>query len=114
MTDRVTLSVPETAAALGVSDDLVYELIARGELPSIVLGRRKVVPRRAIDMVIDRALADFDPDALLTSLAAAAGSDDGGLGRSTSPSEPTGTANATVHEGTARSRGAEPSAAAVP
>jgi excisionase family DNA binding protein len=72
MIDRVTLSVPETAAALGVSDDLVYELIARGELPSIVLGRRKLVPRRAIDMVIDRALADFDPDALLTSLAAAA------------------------------------------
>jgi excisionase family DNA binding protein len=73
MMDRVTLSVPETAAVLGVSDDLVYELIARGELPSIVLGRRKLVPRRAIDLVIDRALEGFDPDALLSSLAAAAG-----------------------------------------
>jgi excisionase family DNA binding protein len=72
MTDRVTLSVPETAAVLGVSDDLVYELIARGELPSIVLGRRKLVPRRAIDMVIERAVEGFDPDALLSSLAAAA------------------------------------------
>jgi excisionase family DNA binding protein len=72
VTDRVTLSVPEAAAVLGVSDDLVYELIARGELPSIVLGRRKLVPRRAIDMVIDRAVEGFDPDVLLSSLAAAA------------------------------------------
>jgi excisionase family DNA binding protein len=70
----LTLSVREAAAELGISDDLVYELIARGELPAVALGRRKVIPRRAIDLVLERALEGFDPDALLTSLALEAGS----------------------------------------
>ena len=46
---RLTLSVEETAVALGISRTLAYELVARRELPSIRLGRRIVVPRRALD-----------------------------------------------------------------
>lgn len=72
MTERLTLSVVETAEALGVSDDLVYELIARGALPAVELGRRKMIPVAAIDMVIARAMDGFDPDVLLASLAGAA------------------------------------------
>jgi len=33
--DKLIVSVPEAAALLGVSDDLVYELTARGDLPCI-------------------------------------------------------------------------------
>lgn len=60
MTDRLVLSVAEAAEALGVSDDLVYELTARGELPCLRFGRRKVIPRRAIELLVEAAIADFD------------------------------------------------------
>lgn len=55
------LTVQETAALLGVSDDLVYELVARGEIPCLRLGRRRVVPRRAIELLIDHCVDGFDP-----------------------------------------------------
>jgi excisionase family DNA binding protein len=69
MTERLVLSVAEAAEALGVSDDLVYELTQRGELPCLRFGRRKVIPRRAIELLVEAAVADFDLDAVLTSLA---------------------------------------------
>lgn len=68
MTDRLVLSVSEAAEALGVSDDLVYELTERGELPCLRFGRRKLIPRQAIELVVELAIADFDPGALLASL----------------------------------------------
>ena len=58
MAERLTLSVEEAAGALGISRALAYELVARGELPSLRLGRRIVVPRRALI-----ALIDDDPSA---------------------------------------------------
>ncbi len=69
MGDRLVLSVTEAAEALGISDDLVYELLQRGELPCLHFGRRKVIPRQAIDLVVGQALSDFDPVALLLRLA---------------------------------------------
>jgi excisionase family DNA binding protein len=68
MTDRLVLSVAEAAEALGVSDDLVYELTQRGELPCLRFGRRKLIPRRAIELLVEAAIADFDLDGVLTSL----------------------------------------------
>ena len=44
---------------LGVSDDLIYELTARGELPCLRLGRRKVIPTLAIQAVLDGCLDGF-------------------------------------------------------
>jgi len=46
--DRLVLSVSEAAALLGISRALAYELVARGDLPSIRLGRRLVVPKVAL------------------------------------------------------------------
>ena len=54
-TDRLTLTVEEAAQLLGISRALGYELVARGELPSIRLGRRILVPRRALDALLDAA-----------------------------------------------------------
>ena len=45
LVERLVLSIAEAAEALGVSDDLVYELTERGDLPCLRLGRRKVIPR---------------------------------------------------------------------
>jgi excisionase family DNA binding protein len=46
--DRLALTVTEAAGLLGISRALAYELVARGELPSIRLGRRLVVPKVAL------------------------------------------------------------------
>jgi len=50
---RLTISVEETGRLLGISRGLAYELVNRGELPSVRLGRRIVVPRRALDRMLD-------------------------------------------------------------
>jgi excisionase family DNA binding protein len=52
---RLTLTVEEAAQLLGISRALGYELVARGELPHVRLGRRIVVPRRALDDLLDAA-----------------------------------------------------------
>ena len=46
--ERLVVTVPEAAALLGISRALAYNLAAQGELPVIRLGRRLVVPRRAL------------------------------------------------------------------
>jgi excisionase family DNA binding protein len=51
----LTLSVPEAAKLLGVSCDLVYDLVSQGELPALRLGRRIVLPRRALEELVDSA-----------------------------------------------------------
>jgi excisionase family DNA binding protein len=44
MPTKLVLSIAEAAEVLGVSDDLIYELTARGELPCLRLGRRRSSP----------------------------------------------------------------------
>jgi excisionase family DNA binding protein len=46
--ERLVVSIAEAAALLGISRALAYDLAAQGELPVIRLGRRMVVPRRAL------------------------------------------------------------------
>jgi excisionase family DNA binding protein len=55
---RLVLSVTEAAGLLGISRGLAYELVARGELPSLRLGRRIVVPRRALEALLEAGVAD--------------------------------------------------------
>ena len=44
-----TLTVEEAAKLLGISRTLAYELVSRHVLPSVRLGRRIVVPRKALE-----------------------------------------------------------------
>ncbi len=48
----LTLSVPETAKLLGISRGHAYELVARNQLPAVRLGRRIVIPRHAIEILL--------------------------------------------------------------
>ncbi|HEY3670185.1 MAG TPA: helix-turn-helix domain-containing protein [Acidimicrobiia bacterium] len=48
------MSVTEAAGVLGISRAFAYALVARGELPSLRLGRRVVVPRRALEQLIEQ------------------------------------------------------------
>jgi excisionase family DNA binding protein len=59
--DKLIVSVAEAAEMLGVSDDLVYELTARGDLPCLRLGRRKVIPRQAIESLVAQAVTRSAP-----------------------------------------------------
>lgn len=69
------ISVKDAATTLGVSERLVYELTETGELPAIRIGqRRKVIPRLAIDQLVERAMDGFDPQTCLTALAERAAS----------------------------------------
>jgi excisionase family DNA binding protein len=49
---------PEVAEMLSISDSEVRELVARGELASIHIGRIRLVPLSAIDDFLARKLAE--------------------------------------------------------
>jgi excisionase family DNA binding protein len=52
---RQALTVPEAAEILGISRGLAYELVSRGDIPALRLGRRLVVPRKAIEAMLGEA-----------------------------------------------------------
>jgi excisionase family DNA binding protein len=56
--ERLIYSVAEAGALLGISRAFAYELVARGELPVIRLGRRRLVPKATLN-----ALAGAGPTA---------------------------------------------------
>ena len=53
--ERMTMSVEEAAVRLGISRALAYELVRRGELPRLRLGRRIVIPLKALEEFVDAA-----------------------------------------------------------
>jgi excisionase family DNA binding protein len=50
---RQTLSVRETAATLGLSPAATYKAVERGDIRSIRIGGRILVPRAAIERLLD-------------------------------------------------------------
>jgi excisionase family DNA binding protein len=50
--ERLVWSVEEAGRRLGISRAHAYELVARGELPHLRLGRRLVVPKQALEALI--------------------------------------------------------------
>jgi excisionase family DNA binding protein len=55
---KLTYTIPEVAAALGISKGLGYELARRGEIPVVRLGKRRlVVPKCRLAELLDGANA---------------------------------------------------------
>ncbi len=54
--DQAAFNVEQTAATLGVGRTVTYRLIATGELRSITVGRRRLVPASAITDFLTRRL----------------------------------------------------------
>ena len=50
--DRLVLTVPEAAELLGICRNAAYEGVRRGEIPSIRIGKRLVVPRAAFEEML--------------------------------------------------------------
>jgi excisionase family DNA binding protein len=63
MTDqeRQTVTVEEAARILGVGRNSAYAAAERGDLPTIRLGRRLVVPRAALERLLEQPNTDRDP-----------------------------------------------------
>jgi excisionase family DNA binding protein len=55
--ERLAYRPTEVAVVIGLSRSKVYELIARGEIPSIRLGGKILVPAESVRKVIAEALA---------------------------------------------------------
>lgn len=60
-----TMTVTETATVLGISRSSAYECVRLGSIPSIRLGRRIVVPTRAIDALLASAMPSEGPHTAL-------------------------------------------------
>jgi excisionase family DNA binding protein len=60
--DRLTLTVEEAAASLGISRASAYEAVRRGDVPSIRIGRRILVPKAALARLLG-TVEDHQPDA---------------------------------------------------
>jgi len=52
MEDKLTLSVEETAKLLGIGRNLCYERVKTGEIPSLKIGRRLLVPKAALEKLL--------------------------------------------------------------
>lgn len=51
-TTRQTISIPEAAKTLGIGRNQGYEAARRGELPTIKIGKRLLVPLAALDRML--------------------------------------------------------------
>jgi excisionase family DNA binding protein len=50
--EGLTMTVEEAAAALGISRGLAYQAAHDGSIPTIRIGRRLLVPRRALERLL--------------------------------------------------------------
>jgi excisionase family DNA binding protein len=55
--DKLTVTVSEAAQLLGVSRMTAYSAVREGTIPSLRIGRRVLVPRAALERLVDRAEA---------------------------------------------------------
>jgi excisionase family DNA binding protein len=54
--DRLVFMVEEAAQLLGISRSFAYEAVQRGEIPSMRIGRRILVPKAALERYLQSAL----------------------------------------------------------
>jgi excisionase family DNA binding protein len=53
--ERKTLTIPEAAQALGIGRNQGYEAAKRGEIPTIKIGKRILVPVAALERMLQGA-----------------------------------------------------------
>ena len=58
---RFCISIEDAAKALNIGRSLAYELAREGKIPTLHLGKRRiVVPRKAIERMIENAIASTE------------------------------------------------------
>ena len=53
--DKLTLSVPEAGRLIGLGRNAAYDAAAKGELPTIKIGSRILVPKVALERMLESA-----------------------------------------------------------
>jgi excisionase family DNA binding protein len=53
--DKKTLSIPEVGKVLGIGRSAAYEAARSGQLPTIRIGRRILVPLVALERLLEQA-----------------------------------------------------------
>lgn len=59
--ERLTLTVEQAGELLGISRSLAYEMARTGGLPAIRFGKRIVVPKRAIETMLEGSASGTTP-----------------------------------------------------
>ena len=59
--ERYCMGVPEAARRLGVSRNFGYELVKRGELPVIRFGERLLIPKVALEKMLEEGVTASRP-----------------------------------------------------
>ena len=64
--ERLVYTVSEARQTLGISRGLMYEAIRTGTIPSVRIGRRILIPKTALERVLDKKvqLENFDDESL--------------------------------------------------
>ena len=57
---RLTMTVEEAAVALGISRASAYEAVGRGEIPCIRIGRRILIPKVALEKLLNAGGAEVE------------------------------------------------------
>lgn len=55
---RLAYTIPDACAAIGVSRSMLYELIGAGEIRTIKIGTRTLVPASELSAFIERKLKE--------------------------------------------------------
>ena len=55
---RLLLTVSEVAARLGLGRSTIYEMVMRGDIPSIKIGRARRIPASALEVFVTECLND--------------------------------------------------------
>lgn len=51
--DKLVLTIEEGRKVLGIGRNSMYEAVRRGEIPALRIGRRLVIPKVALDRILN-------------------------------------------------------------
>ena len=60
--ERVLLSIPEAGQVLHLGETKIKQLVVRGELPSVKIGKSRRIPVIAIRSYVERLVGESSPD----------------------------------------------------
>lgn len=56
--ERLCITVPEAAEMLGLSRNFAYELVKQKQLPVIKFGKRLLIPRVALEKILEKRVPE--------------------------------------------------------
>lgn len=62
---RLTLTIPEACHALGIGETMLRQMMRTGQLPTLKIGRRVLIPRQAVEQLVAEACIGRDGSSAL-------------------------------------------------